>query len=702
MNRCGVGLLSFVFALSALAACGGDPAVPAVDGGPPFDSGPPGCSRDTDCADSVDCTTDICVTATRTCRHVLTPALCAAGESCNPRTGCEAGRACAIDIDCADMDACTATERCDPASRVCTYRPLDGDGDGDPPRVCGGDDCDDSRDTVYLGAIELCDGIDNDCDGAIDEGGTDTCGALEVCIAGTCECEATATRCGGRCTDLTIDASNCGDCYSSCGAGTCASSSCVCAGGLTSCIAAGGGSYCVDTSNDAENCGGCGVVTPGAPRAETCNGIDDDCDGAIDDGNPEGGACVNGVGACARTGVRICSGGVLRACDATAGSPTAEICNGGIDDDCDGAADLADGVCVPCPPGYTGFDGSCTDVDECATGAPCGAAAGATCANAPAGSYTCVCPIGYRAPAMGGTCTDIDECAEGTCGLGVTGCVNSAGGYMCTCAAGYTVAGAGAPCIDIDECAVGTPCGVGLGTCVNVPGTYACMCNAGYEAVPATGGMCVDIDECDRGTCGGGMSTCVNSVGSYVCTCNAGYTVAPGSGAPCVDIDECTTATHDCDTSPLATCTNAAGSFTCTCPSGWANASAGHGASGCAATRFTDLLNGTVRDNANGAVWQQVVPVSAHTQAGAVAYCASLVLDGGGWRLPTRDELVSIVDTTRINPAIDPTYFPTYGTYFWSSSPAGGSPPRGWVVYFATGDVTSASTAFGAFARCVR
>jgi hypothetical protein len=60
------------------------------------------------------------------------------------------------------------------------------------------------------------------------------------------------------------------------------------------------------------------VATPGSPSAETCNGVDDNCNGSIDDGNPGGGAaCTSGgTGTCVTSGTRVCSGGTL-ICNAT-------------------------------------------------------------------------------------------------------------------------------------------------------------------------------------------------------------------------------------------------------------------------------------------------------------------------------------------------------------------------------------------------
>lgn len=81
---------------------------------------------------------------------------------------------------CDDNDPCT-TDVCDPVLKECRYTlaTLDSDGDGyraprpgffpGEPDSCG-DDCDDTNAAAHPGGIEVCDGVDNDCNGKVDDG----------------------------------------------------------------------------------------------------------------------------------------------------------------------------------------------------------------------------------------------------------------------------------------------------------------------------------------------------------------------------------------------------------------------------------------------------------------------------------------------------------------------------------------------------
>jgi hypothetical protein len=64
---------------------------------------------------------------------------------------------------------------------------VDVDGDGHASARCGGDDCDDADPRMAPGKPELCDGLDNDCDGQVDLPlATDACFAPATCVAGEC------------------------------------------------------------------------------------------------------------------------------------------------------------------------------------------------------------------------------------------------------------------------------------------------------------------------------------------------------------------------------------------------------------------------------------------------------------------------------------------------------------------------------------
>jgi hypothetical protein len=97
---------------------------------------------------------------------------------------------------------------------------------------------------------------------------------------------------------------------------------------------------------------------------------------------------------------------------------------------------------------------------------------------------------------------------------------------------------------------------------------------------------------------------------------------------------------------------------------------------------YTISPNGLVQDNVTGLIWQQNVADQTYDWDDAHSYCASLSLQGGGWRLPSRIELMSLVDFTQL-PTIDDNTFPnTPMDGFWSGSLLAGNSSTAWTVFF--------------------
>ena len=124
----------------------------------------------------------------------------------------------------------------------------------------------------------------------------------------------------------------------------------------------------------------------------------------------------------------------------------------------------------------------------------------------------------------------------------------------------------------------------------------------------------------------------------------------------------------------------------------------------------SDNGDGTVTDNVTKLVWQKAVTsTQAYAWCDAINYCATLTLAGRTWRLPTRIELLSIVDFTRTSPAINTTYFPSVpgGKYHWTASPwvvsqLAGKAQDSWIVNFYEGLASNAGDRTAAeYARCV-
>jgi len=199
-------------------------------------------------------------------------------------------------IDCGDPD-CTPEPEC----------VTDADGDGYDGVVYGGTDCDDTRASVNPGATEICDSLDNDCDGTTDE----------------------ASASGAPTWYRDAD----GDSYGNASSTTRA---CTQPSGYVS-----NSTDCDDTRS---------TIYPGA--SETCDGYDNDCDGATDesggstwyrdaDGDGYGTSTSTTVSCSAPSGY-VSNSSDCNDSDAAISPADPEICNS-VDDDCDGSTDESGG-----------------------------------------------------------------------------------------------------------------------------------------------------------------------------------------------------------------------------------------------------------------------------------------------------------------------------------------------------------------------
>ena len=103
----------------------------------------------------------------------------------------------------------------------------------------------------------------------------------------------------------------------------------------------------------------------------------------------------------------------------------------------------------------------------------------------------------------------------------------------------------------------------------------------------------------------------------------------------------------------------------------------------------TTTVNGdvVVTDTKTGLIWQKTYETGKNWQA-ALDYCENLTYAGySDWRLPNKNELASLVNYEKHNPASDFPDMPSQ--YFWSSSTALDTTYRAWLVNFAYGHVDS-------------
>jgi hypothetical protein len=119
---------------------------------------------------------------------------------------------------------------------------------------------------------------------------------------------------------------------------------------------------------------------------------------------------------------------------------------------------------------------------------------------------------------------------------------------------------------------------------------------------------------------------------------------------------------------------------------------------------YDTSIQGVVVDQVTGLMWQRRVRNEFLSFADAERSCDRLRLAGhDDWRLPSRIELVSILDTTRIQPSIDAQAFPgTPSDWFWTSSVAASDPNAVWYVYFYFGYPRTDDKSNHFSVRCVR
>ncbi len=302
---------------------------------------------------------------------------------------------------------------------------------------------------------------------------------------------------------------------------------CVPDSGACDCLAqnAGDKKPCV-VANDLGSCvgfqtceppGGWSACDAGEPTQEVCDGVDNDCNGFVDDGLPATKPCTNevpGVGAC--SGEAVCLGAQGWVCKAP--EPAVDLCDY-VDNDCDGLTDedfkdangkyASDDNCGAC--GVSCADAIPNGTATCDASGPTPLCVVASCDDGyyPYGDFLCL-PEGqsFCAP-----CSTDGDCQGGVCS------VIDTGSFCTTTCSSDDDCPAGATCQEAVDAAQGKVCIPANGTCDCTPATAGAKhpCEAtnaigtcpGFEVCdPAVGWLPCDAAEPSVEVCDGVDNDC--------------------------------------------------------------------------------------------------------------------------------------------------------------------------------------------------